>query len=214
MMSKYLDVTVPIHPGMAVYQGSPEVNFTNSSSMKRRDPYNVTGISMSSHTGTHIDCPAHFFQNGKTLDDISLEILIGPVKVINVQNCKSISRKILEKIDFGRNERILFKTDHSMLRDRYSRFRSNYVHMEVDACGYLVQRGIKLVGIDTFSVDSFETQDYMCHKVLLGAGVVIIEMVDLKDVEPGDYSMVCLPLKILKGDGAPARVILQSNSQI
>jgi arylformamidase len=211
-MSKYLDVTVPIHPGMAVYQGSPEVSFENAFSIKRRDPYNITGISMSSHTGTHIDCPAHFFQNGKTLDDLSFDILIGPAKVINLQNCKSINRKVLESVDLSGVERILFKTDHSMLRDRYTRFRSNYVHFEVDACGYMVQRGIKLVGIDSFSVDAFDSQDYMCHKVLLGAGVVVIEMVDLKEIEPGDYVMHCLPLKILKGDGAPARVILQTGN--
>jgi arylformamidase len=84
--------------------------------------------------------------------------------------------------------------------------------MEVDACGYLVQKGMKLVGIDSFSVDPFESKDFMCHKVLLGASIVVVEMVDLKDVEPGDYNIFCLPLKIFKGDGAPARVILEKLS--
>lgn len=206
---KYVDVTVPIRPNMAVFKGDPPVVFEPVSSIKRGDPFNLTNISMGSHAGTHVDAPSHYFQAGRTVDEIPLDVLIGPVRILEFRGNKSVTRDMLLKSDLSDQQRILIKTDHSYLLDRYSKFRGNYVYMEVDACGYMVQKGMKLVGIDSFSVESMESQDNMCHKVLLGAGIIIVELLNLRDVEPGDYEMVCLPLNIHKGDGAPARVLLK-----
>ena len=207
-MSKYYDITVPISSELAVYQGDPPVKIEPLSSIADDDPYNINKLEISTHTGTHVDAPNHYFKSGKTVDQIPLDTLIGTTRVILIRGHRVITRELLEKENLDGVTRLLIKTDHSYLLDRYSKFRSNFCHLDVDACGYLVSKGIKIVGIDTFSIEQFESQNHMCHKVLLGAGVVIIEMVDLKAVEPGDYVMTCLPLKVEKGDGAPSRIIL------
>lgn len=211
-MEKYFDATVSLSPDIAVYQGDPKIEFEQVSSIKKGKPFNLLRFNLSSHSGTHIDAPFHFFQLGKSVDEILPEVLFGPARVVTVRGRPSISRKILESINLDGITRVLFKTDHSYLLDRYTRFRSSYVYLEVDACGYLVGKGIRLVGIDSFSIEKHGSSDYMCHKVLLGAGVVILEMVNLKDIDDGDYEMFCLPLKIHKGDGAPARVILRTSN--
>jgi len=208
-MTEYIDASVSIHSNLAAYGEDPPVEFEYVKAINMAEPYNLLQVKMTSHSGTHVDAPYHFFQSGKTVDQLPLDVLIGPARVVLVRGQESISQKFLEKVDLEGVRRVLFKTDHSYLRDRYTRFRSNYVHLEVDACGYLVGKGVKLVGIDSFSIEEFDSADHMAHKVLLGAGVVVVEMVNLKDVEPGEYEMFCIPLKIKKGDGAPTRVILK-----
>ena len=209
-MSKYIDITIPIKDRMMVYQGDPEVIIESFNSVDRGDSYNLLKIQMGSHTGTHIDAPYHFFKNGKSIDQISIDSLIGKVRVLLVRNEKVITTNILKGMDLKDVDRILFKTDHSYLRDRYSRFRSSYVHLDIEAADYLANQGVKLVGIDSFSIESFDSKDNLCHKVLLGAGVLILEMLNLRDVDPGDYELICLPLNIFNGDGAPVRAILRS----
>ena len=210
MMSKYYDITVAIKDDMVVYQGDPDVLIEDFSSVKKGDPCNILKLQISSHTGTHIDAPYHFFMSGQTVDQIPPESLIGKARVILIRNEKIITKDIIKKLDLSGVERLLFKTDHSYLRDRYSRFRSNYIHLDIEAADYLASQGIKMVGIDSFSVENFESKDFLCHKVLLGAGVLILEMLNLREVEPGDYELICLPLKISKGDGSPVRAFLRS----
>jgi arylformamidase len=152
-MSKYIDVTIPISQDMAIFRGDPPVELDAVSSVKKGDPCNVTGICMGSHTGTHVDAPSHFFSSGKTVDEIPLDLFIGPARVFQMRGHKSISRDLLESLDMEGCSRVLFKTDHSYLLDRYTRFRPDYVHLSVDACGFLVQKGVRLVGIDSFSVE-------------------------------------------------------------
>jgi arylformamidase len=157
-----------------------------------------------------MDVPFHFFQNGRTVDDIPVETLIGPAKVILIRNERTITRKSLQEFDLAGVERILFKTDHSYLRDRYLKFHADYVHLDIECASYLAGLGVKLVGIDSYSVEEFGSKNNLCHKILLGAGIVILEVLDLKDVQPGDYELICLPLKIHQGDGAPVRAVLRS----
>lgn len=209
-MSKYIDITIPIKDKMTVYQGDPEVIIEPFNSVDRGDSYNLLKIQMGSHTGTHLDAPYHFFKNGKSVDQVPLESLIGRVRVLLIRNEKVITANILKNADLKGVERIIFKTDHSYLRDRYSRFRSGYVHLDIEAADYLANLGVRMVGIDSFSVESYESKDNLCHKVLLGAGVLILEMLNLRDVDPGDYELICLPLNIFNGDGAPVRAILRS----
>lgn len=207
-MKKYIDITVPVTAGMVVYKGDPPVEFSPASSTKSGDPYNLTALKLSTHSGTHIDAPHHFFSSGKTIDQIPLDTLIGPVRVVLMRGMKSITTDALQKADLEGVTRVFFKTDHSYLLDRYSKFRTDYVHLEVEACGYLVARGMKMVGIDSFSVEKHDSVNYMSHKVLLGAGVVIVEMLNLKGTLPGDYNLYCLPLNLQGTDGAPVRAVL------
>ncbi|MFP4496841.1 MAG: cyclase family protein [Vulcanimicrobiota bacterium] len=208
-MNNYIDITVSITSKMIVYEGDPPVTITPFKSIKKGDSCNISELQLSTHTGTHIDTPFHFFQNGKTLDDVSLDSLIGPVRIISAMGLKAISRKDIETFDLEGCKRVIFKTEHSLKWARSSKFNKNYVYLEMDACGYLIQKGIKLVGIDSFSIEKFESPDCMCHKILLGGNVIILEFLDLRNVEPGDYELICLPLKIARADGAPVRAILK-----
>lgn len=207
-MKKYIDVTIPLTPDIAGYKDDPPFNSEPLLALKKGDSYNATTLTMSSHSGTHVDAPRHFFNSGKTIDELALDTLIGPARVIQFRGYKSITKELLEREDLEGIQRLLIKTDHSFLLDRYTRFRKNYVYLEVDACGYLVSKGIRLLGIDTFSIEKYDTKDYMGHKILLGAGVIIVELLNLKMVSPGDYDMMCLPMNLKDGDGAPARVVL------
>lgn len=211
IMEEYLDITVPISQDLAVMAGDPPVSIKSFSSIRGGDSCNILSLNISTHTGTHVDAPLHFFQNGRPVDEIYLGAMLGKVRVVALRGQKSVTKKMLQECDLEDCSRLIIKTDHSYMTDRFTRFRSNFVYLETDACGYLVEKGFKLVGIDSFSVDKYQDENHMCHKILLGAGIVIVEVLDLKGIEPGDYDLCCLPLKILKGDGAPARVILKSN---
>jgi len=209
-MNKYFDITIPIKNNMMTIEGDPQVTVSQYLSIRKGDPCNMLEIVMGSHAGTHIDAPSHFFMNGLTADKIPIDSLVGKARVFLIRNEKVITKKILMDLYLKDVDRILFKTDHSFLRDRYSRFRTGYVYLDVEAADYLVNKGIKVVGIDSFSIEAYDNKDNLCHKVLLGAGVLILELLNLRDVEPGDYELICLPLKIFDGDGAPVRAILKS----
>ncbi|MCE1248776.1 MAG: cyclase family protein [Firmicutes bacterium] len=209
-MQKYFDITIPIKNKMMVYEGDPEVELTPHCSIKNGDAFNLLHIKMGSHTGTHMDAPCHFFQNGRTVEDIPVDTLIGTARVVLIRNERVITRKALQNIDLTGVERVLFKTDHSYLRDRYHKFRTDYVYIDVECASYLASMGIKVIGIDSISIEEYGNSSNLCHKILLGAGIVILEMLDLKDIQPGDYELICLPLKIQQGDGAPVRAVLRS----
>lgn len=209
---KYYDLTISIKNQMSVCEGDPEVFVDPFLSILKGDSCNVSNVQMGSHTGTHIDAPYHFFKNGRTVDDIPLDLLIGKTKVILIRNEKVITEKILSGIDLKNVERLLIKTDYSYMRDRYGKFKKNYTYIDIDAAAYIVNQGIKLLGIDAFSIEQYGSEDNLCHKILLGAGVPILELLNLKDVPPGDYELICLPLKIFKGDGAPVRAVVRDLS--
>jgi arylformamidase len=210
IMSEFIDITVGIEEGLAVFPGDPPVEINYIKSIKEGDLSNVTQICASVHTGTHIDAPYHFFQNGMKIEDIDLEKLMGPIEVVLIRNTSIITREILEKTNLGEFKRVIFKTDHSYLLDRFTRFRKDFVHFSVDACGYLVEKAVRFVGIDSFSIESYESKDFMGHKILLGAGIPVLEVLDLKGVSPGSYEMLCLPMRVDTGDAAPARVLLKT----
>jgi arylformamidase len=206
---KIYDVTVPISTELAVYPGDPPIELERVMSLDKGDIANVTRLCCSTHIGTHVDPPSHFLPGGITLDQLSLETLIGPARVVETGGAATIDAAVLSRCDLDGATRVLFKTRNSEFWPEAKDFREDFVYIEPDAAEVLVRRGVQLVGIDYLSVEKFNFDQPTTHLILLGAGIVIVEGLALGDVPPGDYELVCLPLKIKDGDGAPARVVLR-----
>jgi len=163
---------------------------------------------MSAHSGTHVDAPRHFFDNGPGVEALALDILMGRVRVIQVTSRTGISADDLAKEDLSEDVRILIKTRNSQLWGT-TEFRTDYVGVTESGARHLVAHGIKLVGVDYLSVEPFKTPGAPSHHVLLVAGTIVLEGLNLRDVEPGIYDLCCLPLRVVGSDGAPARVVLR-----
>jgi arylformamidase len=204
---RYYDISVPIHAAMPVYGGDPPVEVTLSHSIGRGDQANVSRLLMGAHTGTHVDAPRHFVQGARTVDEIPLDVLIGPVTVVDLAGVDVISAETMADVNLEGVERVLFKTTNSELW-REDGFQKKFVHMTGDAAEYLVGIGIKLVGIDYLSVEEFGAPKAVAHLALLRAGTVILEGVNLAEVPSGKYKLICLPLLIQGCDGAPCRAVL------
>lgn len=200
------DLSVTIYPGMLKWITDPGVSLTQISSIDEGDAYNFSQLTCSSHIGTHIDAPYHFTVNGKTVDELSLYDLIGEALVVQISS-DTITAGDLQGIDFKTYTRILFKTRNSELLDTED-FNTEYVALDYSAAELLVKNGVRVVGIDYLSIEEFETEDHPVHKILTGNDVIIIESLDLREVEPGAYFLVALPLKLKQCDGSPARVVL------
>lgn len=202
------DISLPIYGGMIVYPGDPEVAMEKASSMEDGDSSNVSVLTMGTHTGTHVDPPRHMIMGGKTVDRLSLEALIGRCFVCDMRGRSYIDSNALEGAAINHYcGRVLFRTDNSdMWGD--SVFHKDYTYLTPDGADWLVEKGIKLVGIDYLSVEQFHSGHHGAHLRLLNADVVIIEGIDLRSIEQGEYQLVCLPLRIKDGDGSPARAIL------
>lgn len=206
---KIYDVTVPLSPHLPVYPGDPQIEIDRTSKLENGDTANVSRLSMSSHTGTHVDPPSHFVSGARTLDNLALDVLIGPARVVDVGNVDYIDESVIGKCNLEGATRVLFKTRNSVLWGSRKEFAKDFVALDHLAARELVRRGIKLVGIDYLSIERFNFDVPRTHFELLGADVIIVEGLNLSEVPPGDYELICLPLKIEDGDGAPARVILR-----
>jgi arylformamidase len=210
---KIHDVSVLVHEGMPIWPGDPKLSMPMDSSIARGGVANVTRIEMGAHTGTHMDAPFHFHANGYTVDKLPLDVLIGPCRVFDLTNLTGhITRVALGKCDLGGVTRALFKTRNSLrwANDNHE-FDKGFVAIAADAAKHLVERGVKLVGVDYLSVEAFDSESFPVHDTLLGAGVVIIEGLNLAGVSAGDYELIALPIKLKGADGAPARVVLRSD---
>jgi arylformamidase len=202
---KYIDVTVSIHKGMTVWPGDVPVEPSAFKSVAGGDGSNVTRLTLSTHAGSHVDAPLHFGHRG-SVDRIPPDALLGPCTVVTVRSKDLIRLKDVERVDFRRVRRVLFKTSNS--KRAGGPFRKDYVALSPEVAERLVQCRVRLVGIDGLSVDPFESA-FEVHHTLLGAGVVILENIDLSRAAAGTYELFCLPLKIAGGDGAPARAVLR-----
>jgi arylformamidase len=193
-----IDISVPLREGMVTYPGDPVVKLERAASIADGDPVNVTRIDFGLHSGTHVDAPVHFLDGASGVDSIPLDALIGPCEVVEVPDLgpSSVARAPEAA------ERVLFKTPNSELWARDD-FAEDFVGLDGEAARLLVERGVRLVGVDYLSVG-----DAAAHHALLEAGVVPVEGLDLRGVEPGSYELVCLPLRVAGADGAPARAVL------
>jgi len=207
------DVTVPITNSMPVWPGDPPVRLSRKSHPSRDKSHSVrfTAIEMGSHTGTHIDAPFHMIEGGKRLEEFSLETLTGKVTVFEIPDARSLGRLQLAPLNWRGVERVFFKTENSK-HWQDGKFYEEFVYLEPDGAEFLVQQGIRLVGIDYLSIDKFKSESHPSHFVLLKKNIPILEGLNLSLVPAGEYTLVALPLNLQDADGAPARVILMSGA--
>lgn len=209
---KVHDVSLVLRPDMVTWKSEQGPTITPLRRIERGDGANVSVVSLANHTGTHVDPPIHFIEGANTVDRLPLEALVGPCLVVGYGEADHISGHWLEQASIPRGtERLLFKTANSALwADPAAPFDEDFIALDETAAHWCVRAGIKLVGVDYLSVEPFGTGriGHPAHVALLSANVVIVEGLDLRDVTPGGYEIVCAPLKILDGDGAPARVFL------
>ena len=203
------DVTVPLRPGIPTYGGDepgPMLEYT--SLLSRGDSSNLSTLSLGSHTGTHVDAPHHFIDGRATVDALALDALLGPVHVVEHLGAGHINAGDIEAAVLPADaRRVLFKTSNSAAWDR-EEFHEAFLGLDPDAAQNVVERGVVLVGIDYLSIERFHAPGHPVHMILLGAGVVIVEGLDLRSVPPGRYRMCCAPLNVIGAEGAPARVFL------
>lgn len=209
------DITIPIQPGMPVWPGDPPVVIEPVSSITGGDGCNVSLYHMSSHTGTHIDPPLHFFSDGAPLEEVPLRQMIGSCFVADLTGAEtSITPADLEAAEIPpHTERLLLKTRNSELWENPCHaFHPEFIDLSLAGAAWTIDRGIRCVGIDYLSIEGPENPECPVHRSLLSSAVVIIEGLDLREIVSGEYHLLCLPLKTVKGDGAPARVLLQQMS--
>jgi arylformamidase len=200
-----IDVTVPIRNGMPVYDGNPGVHLELARSIAVGDTVNISRLELGVHTGTHVDAPLHFIEGGAGAEAIDPEILIGEAHVVDATSLhEDIDAEALATLDLPPGaERLIFKTPNSELWN-LDAFTRGFIRFVESGARALVEGGVRLVGIDYLTIG-----DEGAHKVLLGNGVVPLEGLDLRGVEPGRYRLYCLPIKLVGSDGAPARALLE-----
>lgn len=208
---KLYDLSIPIHEGMTLWPSDPPLSMKLAKSMARGDRSNVTRLEFGAHTGTHMDAPFHFVRDGYGIDRIPLETLIGSCRVFDLTNVPGhIDRPALERCDLRGVTRALFKTRNSARWARVEHdFDKTFIAIVLDGAQYLVEVGVKLVGVDYLSVEPYGSKDHPVHLTLLPANVVIIEGLNLSAVPAGDYELIALPMKLKDCDGAPTRVVLR-----
>ena len=208
------DVSVPITAATPVYPGDPGIEIQQWSALARGDSSNVSFLHFGAHTATHVDAPAHFIEGGNKISSLSLEVLIGPARLVDVPDTmKEIDVGFISQLEMDSVTRVLFKTRNSAFwSEPGGTFHKDFTYLNADAAEALVQKGIQLVGIDYLSIEKFKSGTHPTHLSLLSRGVVILEGLNLQQVQAGDYELICLPLLIAggTGDGAPARTILRT----
>jgi arylformamidase len=203
-----IDLSMPIGASTPTFPGDPETVLVRERAIDRGDAYNLSLLSFGTHTGTHIDPPSHFVPGGATLEEIDLEVLNGPCEVVRVsEGQSSVFPSDLEKVPVG-TERVVFRTSNSERWAKGEGFFSDFVDLSPPAAAGLVDRGVRLVGIDSLSIESDPTVTFPVHRALLSRGVLILEGLLLGQAAPGPHRLRCLPIRIASGDGGPCRALL------
>ena len=205
-----IDISVGIQSGMPVWPGDEGPEVRRMASIASGDEANVSHLSMGLHTGTHVDAPVHFVAGARGVDRMPLDALYGPCVVAHKQGEGHVTAEDIERMRLPEGvRRVLFKTSNSRLWERpRHQFDTGYAALTEDAARYLVSRGIALVGVDYLSIEPYDSPGRPVHHILLGEGIAVVEGLDLSGVEPGEYTLACLPVKIIGVDGAPARAVL------
>lgn len=209
MKSPWIDISVPLRSGMVYWPGDPPVSIERFADMDKGAVCNVSRMELCAHAGTHLDGLLHFIRGGAGLDTLPLDATIGPCRVIRVRDKESVKADELRGHRLRHGERILLRTRNSDRNWWLEDFDTSFVHISHDAACFLAERGIRTIGVDYLSVGGYQRDGVETHQALLGAGVWIIEGLDLTRIRPGRYHLVCLPVKIANSDGAPARAILR-----
>jgi arylformamidase len=214
-MTRIIDVTLPVSEKLPIWPGDDGPRIERSLTIAGGAPANVSRLATGVHVGTHVDAPVHFIDGGRAVETLSLEVMVGPAVVVEIAGAAEITRAHLAaaKIPAG-TERLLIKTGNSKLWDRLDHpFFEDFSALTPDAARWVVEQRICLIGIDYLSIQRYRGDpEYATHHTLLGAGIVIVEGLDLRAVAPGRYGLTCLPMKLVGSDGAPARVILTTDA--
>ncbi len=211
---RWIDATLSMKPETVHWPGHPLYIVNQMMSMTRGEVMNVTSISMCSHFGTHIDAPRHYLVDGTSVDEIRPEILIGPCKVVEYPLREHIPANFINELNLEDVSRLLIKTVNSRFL-RNTEFHEDFIALLPEASSILVEIGIKLLGIDGYSIGPFDPSlGQPVHQIFLGAGPdqVAIEGVDLQEVPPGDYELLAIPLRLSGLEASPARVLLGKNT--
>jgi arylformamidase len=207
---KWIDVSLTLKANMVHWPTDPPFFIERVRDMDKGDTVNLSKITMGAHSGTHVDAPVHFIKGAKGVDQIPIDLLTGPARIIEIADTDTIEEKELAGRSIKKGERILLRTRNSINKLLHKdAFIEDFVYLEKDAAEFLITCGIKTLGIDYLSVGGYKKDGPDIHRMLLGAGILIIEGLDLTEALPGLYDMICLPVKILDSDGAPARVIVK-----
>jgi arylformamidase len=208
-LSNWIDISVPVRNGMVHWPGDPPFHIERALDQAKGDVATVSQMTLGVHTGTHMDAPLHFIRDGRTIDEMPLDATVGRARVIQIHDPKSIKRPELLPQAISAGERILFKTANSAKAWATDRFEENFVFIAQDAARYLAECRVLCVGVDYLSVGGFREDGPETHHALLEAGIWIIEGLNLNAIEPGEYELACLPLRLIGSEGAPARAILR-----
>lgn len=207
---KIFDISIPVSSDLPVWPGDPRVVLERYQKISSGSSCNNSKLACSVHTGTHVDAPVHFIENGTTVENLSLKALIGPALVVELPEADMITPEMLDALTLvPQTTRLLLKTRNSALwANPHHPFHQDFVALSPDAASWIIGKGIGLVGIDYLSIQMFKDAEPLTHRILLEAGVIIIEGLDLQEVTPGNYQLICLPIKLAGSDGAPARAVL------
>ncbi len=213
-MSEIIDITVPLHAGTPTWPGSAGVELTRTLRLEEGDFSNASRLGCDVHVGTHVDAPRHFIESGSTVEQLPLEVMVGPAFVAYMPEVVDITPSVLADLNLPvGTERLLLRTRNSELWSaETTEFMKDYAALTERAARWVVDHGISLIGVDYLSVQCYDDGP-LTHQILLEAGVVILEGLNLIDVAPGWYELICLPLKLVAAEGAPARVVLRSISK-
>jgi arylformamidase len=206
-----IDISLPIGPDLLVWPGDPPVEIEARRRLAAGDSANVSEVRMGTHTGTHVDPPNHFLEGASGIDRVPMDVLVGPAVVADARHLdRPMGPNELEPLGIPeRATRVLLRTANSELwRLSKVSFPDPYACLTPEGAKWVVERGIRLIGVDFLSVERKGAAGHPVHHILLENGVVIVEGLNLSEVEPGEYTLACLPLKIVDGDGGPARAVL------
>ena len=206
------DITLTISNDMPVWPGDQAPRLEQMMHMDRGDLYTLSRLESTVHLGTHLDAPMHFVRNGYGVDQIALDTLIGPCLVVYLPEARSIDAAVLEHANIPDHvTRLLLRTSNSEYWARGdTEFHTDFVAIDPSGAQWMVEHGLQLVGIDYLSIGAYE-DGVPTHEILLGNGVVPVEGLNLAGIEPGEYQLICLPLKLKDCDGAPVRAVLMRN---
>jgi arylformamidase len=207
---KFVDISVPISAGLPVWPGDPQIEIERYRLISEGSNSNDSRITCSVHSGTHVDAPAHFIENGTSVEQLPLETLLGTVTVIELLEAERIEPELLEAQALAPEiRRLLIKTKNSALwANPDHEFVPDFVALSSESARWIVNKGIDLVGIDYLSIQMFKDTEPLTHRILLDAGVIIVEGLDLRQAAPGEYELCCLPIKLAGCEAAPARAVL------
>jgi arylformamidase len=211
-VNNWIDISVPVRNGMVHWPGDPDFHIERATDQEKGDAATVSRMALGVHTGTQMDAPLHFIRHARSIDQMPLDATVGTARVIPINDSRSIRREELIGHAISAGQRILFKTANSGHSWDSDRFDEDFVFISQDAARYLAECGVRSVGVDYLSVGGFRQDGKETHEALLGAGIWIIEGLNLNRVEPGEYELVCLPLRLIGAEGSPARAILRRSA--